>query len=89
MDNPIDKVKNLITPKTPPTKASLADLTTKTKRLEQQAEYAETEAKLLDRMAKATNKIKATRHYPHFNIRYIVIGLVILVVIILIMTGSC
>lgn len=89
MGNLIDKAKNLITPKTPPTKASLVDLTTKTKKLEQHAEYAETEARLLDRMAKAQKRIKATSHYPHFNTRYIVIGLGLLVIIIFIMVKGC
>ena len=89
VNNLIDKIKGYITPTAPPTRESLDALEAKTKKLEKQAEYAEAEAKLLDRAKKAKIRIKATKSYPHINTRFIVIGTLILGVIILIVARSC
>ena len=92
MDNLIDKIKNYITPapSTPATRAeSLKALQDKTQLLEQQADYAEAKASVLERAKKAKKRIKATSSYPHINKRYILIGLGLLVVIIFIMVKGC
>lgn len=85
----IDKVKSYITPTTPRTKEALDNLEAKTKKLEKQAEYAETEAQLHERAKKAKQRIKAAKSYPHINTRLIVIGTVFLGVIILIIAKGC
>ena len=92
MGNLIDKIKNYITPttSTPGERAkSLKELGSSTRLLEQQADYAETKAKLIDRANKAKKRIKATKSYPHINTRYILIGLGLLVIIIFIMVKGC
>jgi len=92
MDNLIDKIKNWITPATSSPEArahSLKDLQDKTQLLEQQADYAEAKALVLERAEKAKKRIKATKSYPHINTRLIVIGTLLLGVIILIMVKGC
>lgn len=92
MDNLIDKIKNLITPtpSTPEIRAnSLKQLQAKTQLLEQQADYAEAKALVLERAKKAKKRIKATKSYPHINTRLIVIDTLLLGVIILIMAKGC
>ena len=89
MDNLIDKIKNWITPATSSPEETLKALQDKTQKLEQQADYAETKAKLSERANKAKKRIKATKSYPHINTRLIVIGVVLLAVIILIMVKGC
>ena len=92
MGNLIDKIKNYITPapSTPKKRAeSLKELRATTLLLEQQADYAEAKANLLERAKKAKKRIKATKSYPHINTRLIVISAVLLGVIILIMVKGC
>jgi len=92
MANLIDKIKNWITPapSTPETRAeSLKQLQAKAQLLEQQADYAEAKALVLERINKAKKRRKATSSYPHINKRYILIGLGLLVVIIFIMVKGC
>ncbi len=86
-NNLMNKVVTLISPAMPPTTESLKDLRAKTKSLERQAEYTETEAKLLTRAKKAKQRIKAVRTS---NIRpiYIIISLVILGIIILVISSG-
>lgn len=91
MDNLIDKIKSYITPvpSKPKTRAqSLKELQAKTQKLEQLADYAEAEAKLLEKAKKAKTRIKAVRKT---NIRplYILAGLALLVIIIVVLAGSC
>ena len=87
LNNLINKVVTLLSPAMPPTTESLKDLRAKTKALERQAEFAETEAKLLDRAKKAKKRIKAVRTS---NIRpiYIIISLVLLGIIILVISSG-
>ena len=87
----IDKIKSYITPasSTPGERAkSLKELKATTQLLEQQANYTEAKAILLERANKAKKRIKAVRKS---NVRplYILAGLVFLVIIILVMKGSC
>jgi len=92
MDNLIDKIKNWITPTptTPEIRAeSLKQLQAEAQLLEQQADYAEAKALVLERINKAKKRRKATKSYPHINKRYILIGLGLLVVIIFIMVKGC
>lgn len=88
MDNLIDKIKNRIFPSSATPEESLKELRVKTTKLEQQAEYAETEARLIDKANKAKKRIKAVRKS---NIRplYIIAGLLFLVIIIVVMKGGC
>jgi len=91
MNNLIDKIKSYITPvpSKPKTRAqSLKELQAKTQKLEQQALYAETEAKLLERAKKAKSRIKAVRK-SNIRPRYVLAGLALLVIIIVILAGSC
>jgi len=87
----IDKIKNYITPapSTPEARAlSLKELQAKTLLLEQQADYAETEAQLIEKAEKAKKRIKAVRK-SKIRPLYILVGLALLVIIILIISGSC
>lgn len=91
MDNLLDKIKSYITPvpSKPKTRAqSLKELQAKTQKLEQQADYAETEAKLLEKAKKAKSRIKAVRKNA-IRPLYIITGLVFLVIIIVVLAGSC
>jgi len=92
MNNLIDKIKNWITPTptTPEIRAeSLKQLQAEAQLLEQQADYAEAKALVLERINKAKKRRKATSSYQHINKRYILIGLGLLVVIIFIMVKGC
>ncbi len=89
MSDLINKIKDWITPATVSPEESIKELQSKTQKLEQQADFAETKAKLIDRANKAKKRIRATKSYPHINTRLIVIGAVLLGVIILIMVKGC
>ena len=88
MNNFIDKIKHLITPTVPNPEETIKELQAKTQNLEQQAEYAETEAKLIERSIKAKKRIKAARK-SNMRSLYPIAGLVLLVFIILVIAGSC
>lgn len=88
MNNLIDKIKNWITPVTSSPEETIKALQAKTQQLEQQAEYAETEAKLRERAKKAKNRIKAVRKST-IRPLYILVGLALLVIIIVVLAGSC
>jgi len=88
MSNLIDKINKWITPETPASEETIKELQAKTQDLEQQADYAEAEANLLERANKAKKRIKAAKKSDR-RLIYIAVGLVILVVIILVISGGC
>ena len=88
MPNLIDKIKNLITPTSPTSEETITELQTRTQNLEHQADLAETEAKLQGRLEKAKKRIKAVRK-SKIRPLYILVGLAFIVIIIVILVGSC
>ena len=88
MPNIIDKLKNLITPAPPTSEETIKELQTRTQNLEHQAALAETEAKLLEKADKAKKRIKAVRK-SRIRPLYILVGLAFIVIIIVILVGSC
>ena len=84
----IDKIKNLITPASPTSEETITELQTRTQNLEHQADLAETEAKLQGRLEKAKKRIKAVRK-SRIRPLYILVGLAFIVIIIVILVGSC
>lgn len=89
MSNFINTLNKWFTPTIPATKESLKDLQARTKELEQQAVYAETEAKLIDRSNKAKKRIKTAKRGNAKRLVYSLAGLVFIVTIILIISRSC
>jgi len=89
MINLIDKIKNLISPAIPKSEETIKDLQDKTQKLEQQADYAEIEAKLIDRANKAKKRIKLARRGSNKRLLYTLAGLAFLIIVIIILAGSC
>ena len=84
----IDKIKSWFTPTFSTSEETIQQLQTRTQNLEHQADLAETETKLMVRFEKARKRIKAVRKNK-IRPLYIVAGLVFIVIIIVILVGSC
>ena len=84
----IDKIKIFFAPAMPPTAESLKNLRAETTKLERQADNTEAEAKLQERAKKAKKRIQAVRK-SSIRPLYLLAGLVLIVVIIVILVGSC
>ena len=89
IDNLIDKIKGLITPVIPASEDTIKELQAKTQELEQQADFAETEAKLIDRSNKAKKRIRTAKRGGNKQLLYILAGLVFIIILIVILAGNC